>query len=57
MKVVARLPAVKAPCRAPAAPPSLCISVTSTVVPKIFFLPFAAHASIFSAMGDDGVIG
>ena len=34
-----------------------CISVTFTVLPKIFFLPAADHWSTTSAIGLEGVIG
>ena len=57
VKVVVRAPAFKAPCIAPAAPFSDCISCTCTVVPNRFFRPCAAHSSTCSAIGDDGVIG
>src|SRR5512147_3064416 len=57
VKVVVSAPAWRAPCTAPAAPPSDCISVTETASPHMFFLPAASHASHSSAMGDDGVIG
>src|SRR3712207_8492870 len=47
-------PACKEPCTAPAAPPSDCISCTSTVSPKMFLRPAAAHSSTYSAIVDDG---
>jgi len=40
-----------------AAPASDCISMTFTVLPKMFFFPAAAHSSMVSAIGDDGVMG
>ena len=57
VKVLARAPAESAPWIAPAAPPSDCISVTLTVLPKMFLRPWAAHSSMCSGMGDEGVIG
>ena len=57
VNVVVNAPAWSAPCTAPAAPASDCISVTETASPHMFFLPAAAHVSHSSAMGDDGVIG
>ena len=57
VKVVAMAPASAAPWRAPAAPPSDCISTRFTVWPNIFFLPAAAHSSTFSLMGEEGVMG
>jgi hypothetical protein len=39
VKVVVKAPADKLPCTAPEAPPSDCISMTSKVCPKMFFLP------------------
>ena len=57
VNVVLRLPAWSAPCTAPAAPPSLCISVTSGTTPQTFLRPLAAHSSLHSPMFDDGVMG
>src|SRR5678809_133043 len=37
---------------APAAPPSLCISITAGTVPHKFFAPLADHASAHSPMGE-----
>ena len=55
--VVVRAPAFREPCTVPAAPASDCISTTFTVVPKMFFLPAAAHWSTLSAIGLEGVMG
>ena len=57
VKVVLKAPACNAPCMAPAAPPSLCISATSGTVPQMFLRPAACHSSAHSAMVDEGVIG
>src|SRR5208283_3902733 len=57
VNVVVNAPARRAPCTAPAAPPSDCISVMETVSPHMFFLPEADHVSHSSAIGDDGVMG
>ena len=57
VNVVARAPAWSAPWTVPAAPASLCISMTSGTVPKMFRLPAADQASAISPMGDAGVIG
>jgi len=57
VKVVVSAPAWRAPCTAPAAPPSDCISETDGTVPQMFFLPFADHSSAHSPMLDEGVIG
>ncbi len=45
VKVVVRAPAAREPCTAPAAPASDCISITCTVLPKMFFWPAADHWS------------
>jgi hypothetical protein len=57
VKVVESDPACKAPCNAPAAPPSLCISITVGTVPQILVFCSADHWSAHSPMLDDGVIG
>ncbi len=57
VKVVARTPSCKAPCKAPAAPPSDCISTTRGTLPKRLGRPWAAHSSESSAMGLEGVMG
>ena len=57
VKVVVIAPAAREPCTAPAAPASDCISATRTFCPNRFSLPWAAHSSATSAMGEDGVIG
>ena len=57
VKVVVSDPACSAPCTAPAAPPSLCISTTSGTVPQMLAIPFAEYSSAHSPMLDDGVIG
>ncbi len=54
---VVSAPACSAPCTAPEAPPSDCISVTCGTVPQMFFLPCADHSSAHSPMLDEGVIG
>ena len=55
--VVVRAPALREPCTAPAAPPSDCISVMRSFCPHMFTLPWVAHSSADSAIGDDGVMG
>ena len=50
-------PACSAPCTAPAAPASDCISETEGTVPQMFFWPFDDHSSAHSPMLDEGVIG
>ena len=57
VKVVVSAPACSAPCTAPAAPPSDCISTTSGTMPQMFFLPWADHSSHHSPIVEDGVIG
>ena len=57
VNVVASAPLCRAPCSAPAAPPSLCISTTVGTVPHTFGWPLLDHSSASSAMGEDGVIG
>ena len=54
---MAREPVVMAPCSAPAAPPSLCISRTEGTAPQRFLRPFAAHSADASPMPEDGVMG
>jgi len=43
VNVVVSDPVCSAPWTAPAAPPSLCISITSGMVPQTFFFPSADH--------------
>ena len=57
VNVVARAPLCSAPCNAPAAPPSLCISTTAGTLPHTLGRPWLDHSSASSAIGDDGVIG
>ena len=57
VKVVVSAPACSDPCTAPAAPASLCISITSGTWPQRFVFPAADQASDSSPMFDDGVIG
>ena len=57
VKVVAIAPACSAPCTAPAAPPSDCISATSGTTPQRLVFPRLAHSSQSSAIGELGVIG
>src|SRR5512136_765548 len=57
VNVVVRAPACSAPCTAPDAPPSDCISVTCGTVPQMFLRPLADHSSAHSPMFDEGVIG
>ncbi len=57
VKVVASAPLCSAPCSAPAAPPSLCISTTDGTLPQAFGRRALDQSSTRSAIGDDGVIG
>jgi hypothetical protein len=57
VKVVVSEPVCNAPCTAPAAPPSLCISTTEGTVPQMFGFPADDQASADSPMGDEGVMG
>ena len=57
VKVVASEPAWSAPCTAPAAPPSLCISNTRGTAPHAFGTPAADQVSASSPIGEAGVIG
>jgi hypothetical protein len=57
VKVVPIAPRVTAPCNVPAAPASLCISITSGTAPHRFVPPLALHSSASSPMGEAGVIG
>ena len=57
VNVVASEPPSSAPCTAPAAPASLCISMTSGTVPKMLVRPEADQASAISPIADAGVIG
>ena len=57
VKVVVSAPACSEPCTAAAAPASLCISITSGTMPKMFFRPTADQASENSPIGEAGVIG
>jgi hypothetical protein len=57
VKVVVRAPACNAPWTAPAAPPSLCISITVGMLPQMFGLPSDDHWSLHSPIGEEGVIG
>src|SRR6266571_2697697 len=57
VNVVARAPVCNAPCTAPAAPPSLCISTTCGTVPQALGTFSDDHWSDHSPIGDEGVIG
>ena len=57
VNVVARAPRVTAPCTAPAAPASLCISTTVGTLPSRLGTPAPAHWSACSLMAEAGVIG
>ena len=57
VNVVDRAPAWIAPCTAPAAPASDCISETCGTVPQMLGRPWAAHSSECSPMFEEGVIG
>ena len=57
VKVVVRAPAWIEPWQAPAAPASLCISMTVGTVPQMLVRPEADQASAISPMGDEGVMG
>ncbi len=57
VNVVASEPPRSAPWTVPAAPASLCISMTSGTVPKRLGRPPADHASAISPIGEAGVIG
>jgi hypothetical protein len=57
VKVVLRAPPWSAPWSAPAAPASLCISITVGTLPQMLARPSLDHWSASSAIGDDGVIG
>ena len=57
VKEVAREPASRAPWTAPMAPASDCISTSLTGWVNRFFRPLADHSSVFSAMGEEGVMG
>src|SRR5690606_19234042 len=57
VKVVVSDPACRAPCTAPAAPASLCISTTLGTVPHRFGWLLAAHSSDHSPIAEEGVIG
>jgi len=57
VNVVESAPLWSAPCSAPAAPPSLCISTTVGTAPHTLVRPRLVHSSASSAIGDEGVIG
>ena len=57
VNVVVSEPDCSAPCTAPAAPPSLCISITSGTTPHRFLRPADDHASESSPIDEAGVIG
>ena len=57
VNVVVSDPAWSEPWTAPAAPPSLCISMTSGTVPQMLVWPAADHASHNSPMLELGVMG
>ena len=57
VKVVVSAPDWSAPCTAPAAPPSLCISCTTGTLPQMLVSPWADHSSASSAIVELGVIG
>src|ERR1017187_2778961 len=57
VNVVQSEPACKARWQAPAAPPSLCISMTVGTVPQMLVFCSADHWSAHSPILDEGVIG
>src|ERR1700746_851538 len=57
VNVVASDPVWRAPCTAPAAPPSLCISMTWGMLPHALGTACEAHSSAHSPIGDEGVMG
>jgi hypothetical protein len=57
VKVVVSDPAWSEPWTAPEAPPSLCISITSGMVPQMLVWPAADQASLSSPIPELGVIG
>ena len=57
VNVVPRAPFWSAPCSAPAAPASDCISTTSGTTPQRLGLRAAAQSSACSAIGEAGVMG
>ncbi len=57
VNVVVSAPVCKAPCTAPAAPASLCISTTSGTTPQMLARLRCDQASANSPMGEAGVIG
>jgi hypothetical protein len=57
VKVVVSAPVMSAPCTAPAAPPSDCISITSGTRCQRLGFASALHASACSPIGEAGVIG
>ena len=57
VNVVVKAPVCSAPCTAPDAPPSDCISITVGTVPHRFFCPLADHSSENSPILEEGVIG
>ena len=57
VKVVVSAPPCSAPWTVPAAPASLCISITSGMLPQMLVLPSLAHWSASSAIVEEGVIG
>ena len=57
VNVVASDPVCSAPCTAPAAPPSLCISITCGIVAQALGTASEAHWSAHSPIGDEGVMG
>ena len=57
VKVVVSAPACSEPWAAPAAPPSLCISITVGTSPQMFGFRSPDHWSASSAIVDEGVIG
>ncbi len=57
VNVVVNAPPCSEPWTVPAAPASLCISMTSGTLPQTLVWPWFAHASANSPMGEEGVIG
>ena len=57
VNVVVKAPVASAPCTAPAAPASDCISVTLGIVPQMFFSPLEDFSSAISPRPEEGVIG
>ena len=57
MNACSQRPSLKRTMQSPAAPPSLCISMTVGTAPQMFLRPSSSTGSAHSPIGEAGVMG